>query len=153
MPTMRIALAQVDPTVGDLPGNAELVRAWTRKAADAGAQLVAFPELALTGYPVEDLVFRESFVTASRATLERLAVDLAADGNGDLPVIVGYLDSDGPARLGADRDPAHGPRNALAVLHGGRLAVRYFKHHLPNYGVFDEDRYFVAGDTLAVARI
>jgi NAD+ synthase (glutamine-hydrolysing) len=150
---LRLALAQVDPTVGDIAGNVAMVRDWTRRAADAGAQLVAFPEMMITGYPVEDLVFRESFVAASRAGVERLAADLAADGLGDLPVITGYLDADGPARTGSDAARAHGPRNALALLHGGRVAARYFKHHLPNYGVFDEDRYFVPGDTLTVARI
>jgi NAD+ synthase (glutamine-hydrolysing) len=72
MPTLRVALAQVDPTVGDLAGNAALVRGWTRKAAESGAHLVAFPEMMLTGYPVEDLVFRESFVARSRAALEQL---------------------------------------------------------------------------------
>jgi NAD+ synthase (glutamine-hydrolysing) len=153
MPRLRIALAQVDPTVGDLAGNAELVLGWTRKAADAGAHLVAFPEMALTGYPVEDLVFRESFVAASRDALHRLAGDLHAEGNGDIAVVVGYLDADGPAKLGADADPERGPRNALAVLHRGRVAALYYKHHLPNYGVFDEDRYFVPGDTLLIARI
>jgi len=66
MATLRLALAQVDPTVGDLAGNSALVRGWTRKAAEAGAHLVAFPEMMITGYPVEDLVFRESFVAASR---------------------------------------------------------------------------------------
>jgi NAD+ synthase (glutamine-hydrolysing) len=153
MPLLRLALAQVDPTVGDIGGNAAMVREWTRRAAGAGAHLVAFPEMMLTGYPVEDLVFRESFVAASRAALERLAADLAGDGFGELPVIVGYLDADGPARLGADASPGRGPRDALALLHGGRVLARYFKHHLPNYGVFDEDRYFVPGDTLQVARI
>lgn len=153
MPTFRIALAQVNPTVGDVTGNAALVREWTRKAAGSGAHLVAFPELALTGYPVEDLVFRESFVSASRAALQRLAADLAADGLGDIAAVVGYLDSDGVARLSADADPSHGPRNALAVLHQGRVVTRYYKHHLPNYGVFDEDRYFVPGDTLRIVRV
>ena len=150
---LRVALAQVDPTVGDLPGNAALVRGWARKAADAGAHLVAFPEMVLTGYPVEDLVFRESFVAASRRWLDRLAADLAADGLGDLAVVVGYLDADGPAKLGADAEPGRGPRDALALLHGGRVFLTYYKHHLPNYGVFDEDRYFIAGDTLRVVRI
>jgi NAD+ synthase (glutamine-hydrolysing) len=153
MPLLRLALAQVDPTVGDVGGNAAMVREWTRRAAGAGAHLVAFPEMMLTGYPVEDLVFREAFVAACRAALERLAADLAGDGLGDLPVVVGYLDADGPARLGADASPGRGPRDALALLHGGRVVARYFKHHLPNYGVFDEDRYFVPGDTLVVARI
>ncbi|MEU0154065.1 NAD+ synthase [Micromonospora fulviviridis] len=153
MPTLRLALCQVDPTVGDIAGNAELVRAWTRKAADAGAQLALFPELMLTGYPVEDLVFRRSFVAASRAALHRLAADLAADGLGDLPVLVGYLDADGPPQVSADAEPGRGARNAAALLHGGAVVATYFKHHLPNYGVFDEDRYFVSGDALTVVRI
>ncbi|HEX6500645.1 MAG TPA: NAD+ synthase [Micromonosporaceae bacterium] len=166
MPTLRIALAQANSTVGDLTGNAAVVRDWTRQAAEHGAHLVAFPEMHLTGYPVEDLVFRESFVSASKAALERLAADLAADGLGEVAVVVGYLDADGPARLGSNVTlegvldhgaPAatadRGPRDALALLHGGRVVCRYFKHHLPNYGVFDEDRYFVPGDTLRVVRI
>ncbi|HYN93860.1 MAG TPA: NAD+ synthase [Pilimelia sp.] len=185
MPTLRIALAQVNPTVGDLDGNASLIRESARAAADAGAQLVLFPEMVLTAYPVEDLVFRRSFVAASRAALERLAADLAADGLGDLAVVVGYLDSDGPGRFtgtavdavadeltddGAVSDGGGngdgngdgdgdggagrgGPRNAAALVHGGRVAARYFKHHLPNYGVFDEDRYFLPGDTLTVVRL
>ncbi|MEU4369373.1 NAD+ synthase [Micromonospora chersina] len=153
MPTLRLALCQVDPTVGDIAGNADLVRVWTRKAADAGAQLALFPELMLTGYPVEDLVFRRSFVAASRAALHRLAADLAADGLGDLPVLVGYLDADGPPQVSADAEPGRGARNAAALLHGGAVVATYFKHHLPNYGVFDEDRYFVSGDALTVVRI
>jgi predicted amidohydrolase len=84
MPQLRIALAQVDPTVGDFPGNAALVRGQTRRAVDAGAQLVAFPEMMLTGYPVEDLVFRDSFAAASKKALRRLAGDLATDGLGDV---------------------------------------------------------------------
>ena len=150
MPTMRIALAQVDPTVGDLAGNVALVRGWTRKAVDAGAHLVAFPEMMLTGYPVEDLVFRDSFVAASQAALTHLASRLREDGLGAVPVVVGYLDSDGEQLRNGPA--AEGPRNALAVLHQGRVAATYFKHHLPNYGVFDEDRYFVPGDTLRVIR-
>ncbi|AVT39517.1 NAD+ synthase [Plantactinospora sp. BB1] len=153
MPTLRIALAQVNPTVGDIAGNAALIRQRSRDAAGAGAHLVAFPEMVLTGYPVEDLVFRDSFVAASRAALDRLAADLAADGLGGLPVLVGYLDADGPASANAEATPTRGPRNALGVLHGGRVVARYFKHHLPNYGVFDEDRYFVPGDSLTVVRI
>ena len=153
MPTLRLALCQVNPTVGDIAGNADLVRSWTRKAADAGAQLVLFPELMLTGYPVEDLVFRRSFVAASKAALEGLAADLAADGLGELPVLVGYLDADGPPQVSADAVPGRGARNAAALLHRGGIVATYFKHHLPNYGVFDEDRYFVPGDMLTVARI
>jgi NAD+ synthase (glutamine-hydrolysing) len=153
MTRVRLALAQLNPTVGDLDGNASLVRAWCRRAADAGAHLAIFPELVLTGYPVEDLVFRESFVAASRTALTRLAADLSDDGLGDLAVVVGYLDADGPARVSAEADRGTGPRNALALLHRGRVVCRYAKHHLPNYGVFDEDRYFVPGDALTVARL
>ncbi|OWV06020.1 NAD+ synthase [Micromonospora wenchangensis] len=153
MPTLRLALCQVNPTVGDTAGNAELIRAWTRRAADAGAQLVAFPEMVLTGYPVEDLVFRRSFVAASQAALRQLAADLAADGLGDLPVVVGYLDADGPPQVSGDAQPGRGARNAAALLHRGGVVAHYFKHHLPNYGVFDEDRYFVPGDTLTVVRV
>ncbi|MGA8116629.1 MAG: NAD+ synthase [Actinocatenispora sp.] len=153
MPTLRIALAQVDPTVGDLTGNATIVREQARRAADEGASLVAFPEMMLTGYPVEDLVFRRSFVQASQDTLRQLAADLVSDGLGGLPVFVGYLDADGPGRISAEADPGRGPRNALAVLADGRVVTTYFKHHLPNYGVFDEDRYFVSGDTLRLVRI
>src|SRR3954471_12966874 len=130
MAQLRIALAQVDTTVGDLAGNAETVLTWSRRAADAGADLVLFPELALTGYPPEDLVFRESFRSASVRTRDELAGRLAAAGLGELVVIVGYVDSAG------------GPRNACALLHGGQVKATYFKHHLPNYGVFDEARYF-----------
>jgi NAD+ synthase (glutamine-hydrolysing) len=153
MPTLRIALAQVNSTVGDIPGNLQVIREWTQRAAEAGAHLVAFPEMMLTGYPVEDLVFRESFVAASKTGLAELAAHLAEDGLGEIAVVVGYVDADGPARLRADTPPQRGPRDALALLHGGRVAVRYAKHHLPNYGVFDEDRYFIPGQSLRVARL
>src|SRR4051794_10985601 len=141
MAQLRIALAQVDTTVGDLAGNAETVLRWSRAAAEAEADLVLFPELALTGYPPEDLVFRESFRSASVRARDELARGLADAGLGELAVIVGYVDSAG------------GPRNACAVLCQGRVAATYFKHHLPNYGVFDEARYFVSGDRFVVARI
>ncbi|MFG1777150.1 NAD+ synthase [Micromonospora sp. NPDC049051] len=153
MPTLRLALCQVNPTVGDLAGNSGLVRDWTRRAADAGAQIVAFPEMMLTGYPVEDLVFRRSFVAASKAALHRLAADLDADGLGALPVLVGYLDADGPPQVSGDAEPGRGARNAAALLHRGAVVATYFKHHLPNYGVFDEDRYFIPGDALSVVRV
>jgi NAD+ synthase (glutamine-hydrolysing) len=106
----------------------------------------------LTGYPIEDLVFRDSFVSASRDALHRLATDLAADGLGDLAVVVGYVDTDGPAATSAEAAPGKGPRDASALLFGGRVAATYFKHHLPNYGVFDEDRYFEPGTSLTVVR-
>ncbi|HET7388152.1 MAG TPA: NAD+ synthase [Nocardioidaceae bacterium] len=152
MPQLRIALAQVDPTVGDLAGNARLVREWARKALDEGAHLAAFPEMMLTGYPIEDLAFRESFVDASRSTLEAVAAELADDGLGELVVVVGYL---GKALESADRlgVPKGAPQNCAAVLHRGTVVTRYSKHHLPNYGVFDEARYFVPGDTVEVVRV
>ena len=152
MPTLRIALAQVNSTVGDIAGNATAVRRWSRTAADAGAQLVAFPEMMLTGYPIEDLVFRDSFVAASQRGLRTLAADLAADGLGDLAVVVGYVDADGPAPTSADAVPGSGRRDASALLLGGEVVATYFKHHLPNYGVFDEDRYFEPGENLTVVR-
>ncbi|MEV8507846.1 NAD+ synthase [Actinoplanes sp. NPDC051475] len=152
MPSLRIALAQVNSTVGDIPGNAAAVRRWSRRAADAGAQIVAFPEMMLTGYPIEDLVFRDSFVAASQAALRQLATDLAADGLGDVAVVVGYVDADGPAPTSADAVPGSGRRDASALLLGGEVAATYFKHHLPNYGVFDEDRYFEPGTSLTVVR-
>ncbi|MFE9373430.1 NAD+ synthase [Streptomyces sp. NPDC006711] len=152
MPQLRLALAQIDSTVGDLAGNADAVVRWTRHAAERGAHLVAFPEMVLTGYPVEDLALRGSFVEASRQALTALAARLAAEGFGEIPVVVGYLDRSPVAvpRLG---QPAGAPRNAAAVLHGGRVELSFAKHHLPNYGVFDEFRYFVPGDTLPVVRV
>src|SRR6202011_4126889 len=92
VPLLRIALAQVNPTVGDLDGNAGLVVEWTRRAASAGAGLVVFPEMMITGYPVEDLALRGSFVDASVATVRATAQRLAAEGLGGIPVITGYLD-------------------------------------------------------------
>ncbi|MET9956044.1 NAD+ synthase [Streptomyces sp. NPDC006339] len=152
MPQLRLALNQIDSTVGDLAGNAEAVVHWTRHAAEQGAHLVAFPEMALTGYPVEDLALRSSFVDASRAALRALGRRLADEGFGELPVVVGYLDRSERAapRLGR---PAGSPENAAAVLYRGEVVLRFAKHHLPNYGVFDEYRYFVQGDTLPVLRV
>jgi NAD+ synthase (glutamine-hydrolysing) len=152
MPTLRIALAQVNSTVGAIAENAAAVRSWSRVAADEGAQLVAFPEMMLTGYPIEDLVFRNSFVSSSVSALSDLARDLAADGLGDLAVVVGYVDSDGPPATSADHEPGRGRRDASAVLFGGQVVAKYYKHHLPNYGVFDEDRYFEPGEQLTVVR-
>jgi NAD+ synthase (glutamine-hydrolysing) len=154
MPQLRLALAQINTTVGDLAANAATVLAGTREAAAAGAHLVTFPEMTITGYPPEDLVFRESFRAASRATVEKLAADLADAGLGDIAVIVGYLDEDGGPRKAATLylDETAGPRNASAFCLGGRVVARYFKHHLPNFGVFDEARYFVRGNRFSVVR-
>jgi NAD+ synthase (glutamine-hydrolysing) len=152
VPQLRLALNQIDSTVGDLAGNAEAIVRWTRHSAEQGAHLVAFPEMVLTGYPVEDLALRPSFVEASRAALRDLAARLADEGFGEVPVIVGYLDRTETAQPKFGQ-PAGAPRNAAAVLYGGRVALTFAKHHLPNYGVFDEFRYFVPGDTLPVVRV
>ncbi|WP_037906374.1 NAD+ synthase [Actinacidiphila yeochonensis] len=152
MPQLRIALNQIDSTVGDIDGNRAAVLRGARHAARRGAHLVAFPEMMLTGYPVEDLALRGSFVTASRAALVELAGELAAEGLGELPVVVGYLGRSENARPRYGQ-PAGAPQNCAAVLHGGRVALRFAKHHLPNYGVFDEFRYFVPGDTMPVVRV
>ncbi|MFD7530421.1 NAD+ synthase [Streptomyces sp. NPDC059849] len=152
MPQLRLALNQIDSTVGDLAGNSEAIVHWTRHSAEQGAHLVAFPEMVLTGYPVEDLALRPSFVEASRQALRALAARLDAEGFGELPVVVGYLDRSETAqpRYG---QPAGSPRNAAAVLHRGQVALTFAKHHLPNYGVFDEFRYFVPGDSMPVVRV
>jgi NAD+ synthase (glutamine-hydrolysing) len=161
MTQLRLALAQVNPTVGDLTGNAEIVVQRMHEAAAAGAHLVAFPEMMLTGYPVEDLALRPAFQRASRQAVVALAQRLAAEGLGELPCVVGFLDSRrdaaGQVTEGGDLDrlgrPRGEPRNAAAVLHRGVLAASYAKHHLPNYGVFDEARYFVPGSARTLVRV
>jgi NAD+ synthase (glutamine-hydrolysing) len=163
---LRVAAAQVDTRVGDIEGNAALVTSWTAKAAEDGAHVVVFPEMTLTGYPAEDLVLRESFARASEHALVGLAAELGRQGLGHVAVVVGYLahtSGHGPAPvesppIGDDRpgdaNPRHGaPRNAAALLYGGEVVVRYYKRHLPNYGVFDEARYFVPGNELPVVRL
>ena len=152
MPILRVALAQSNPTVGDLAGNRARAREAVARAAALGADIVALPEMFLTGYPIEDLALRPTFQAASRAAAEGLASDLAADGLGEIVVIVGYLDRLAGAanRLGR---PRGAPVNAAGVLHRGELVARYCKHHLPNYGVFDEFRYFVPGEEPCVLRV
>jgi NAD+ synthase (glutamine-hydrolysing) len=152
MPQLRIALAQVNATVGDLAGNAGKALEWTMRAAEQGARIVVFPEMMLTGYPVEDLALRRSFVDASISALEELSTALTREGLDGVAVVIGYLDrrADQQPRVGV---PAGSPLDAAAVLHGGNVAITSAKHHLPNYGVFDEFRYFVPGDTLPVFRM
>ena len=152
MPKLRIALAQVDSTVGDLTGNAETIVAWARRAAGRGADLVVFPEMMLTGYPVEDLALRASFVDASIAALHGTAARLAAEGLGGLAVVTGYLGRETGLAPRAGQ-PASAAQNGAALLYGGEVVVTSAKHHLPNYGVFDEYRYFVPGNTLPVFRL
>ena len=139
---LRVALAQINPTVGDLAGNSALIRANLKEGKKAGAHVVVFPEMILTGYPVEDLATRPSFQSASIKALEQLAKDIESDGCGDVVGVIGYLDRNNGA-----------PQNAIALIHGGQIKARYAKRHLPNYGVFDEYRNFVSGDGTLVARV
>jgi NAD+ synthase (glutamine-hydrolysing) len=135
---LRLALAQINPTVGDLAGNAALVLKVAADAQAAGANIVIFPEMVLTGYPVEDLALRPSFQAASKNALETLARQLTPE----IVSIVGYLDN-----------VAGKPQNMVAVISSGEVKARYAKCHLPNYGVFDEYRNFVAGDRTLIVRI
>ncbi|MER5627189.1 NAD+ synthase [Streptosporangium sp. NPDC002544] len=151
MAQLRIALAQSNPAVGDLAANGDRLVEWTRRAADRGAHLVVFTEMFLTGYPVEDLVLRTSFVEASISAIEKAARRLDEAGLGEIPVVVGYVDRANLApRVG---QPKGAPLDAAALLHRGRVVVKTAKHHLPNYGVFDEYRYFVRGDRLPIFRL
>jgi len=132
---LRVALAQINPTVGDLAGNAGLIADAVKSAQTAGANLIVFPEMIVTGYPVEDLALRPSFQAASIRAVQEIAASIT----GDIVAVVGYLDQ--------------GPKNAVAVIHDGKIRATYVKRHLPNYGVFDEFRNFVAGDQSLVVRI
>ena len=127
----RIALGQLNLTVGDLAGNVEKMAAAAARATEAGAELVCFPELSITGYPPEDLVLRPEFVRDNLAALD----ELAAKTVDACPVVAGFVDR-----------TERGLHNAAAYLAGGEVRVRYHKIVLPNYGVFDEKRYFVPGD-------
>jgi NAD+ synthase (glutamine-hydrolysing) len=135
---VRIALGQVNTTVGDLDGNAALMAEWAAKATEAGADLVCFPELGITGYPPEDLVLRPEFVRDNLRALE----DLAAATAGGCAVLAGFVDR-------SDR----GLHNAAALLHRGAIVARYHKVKLPNYGVFDEARTFVPGEVACPIRV
>jgi NAD+ synthase (glutamine-hydrolysing) len=140
---IRIALAQINPTVGDLTANADLVSKYAVDAAKAGAVIVVYPEMILTGYPVEDLATRASFRTASINAINNLAKRINDEGNGDLTLLVGYL---GESEKGE-------PQNCVAVIHRGAIVATYIKHHLPNYGVFDEFRNFKPGNHSLVVRV
>ena len=145
MRRIRVGLAQINPTVGAIEANARLVLDWMERARAAGCDLVAFPELALTGYPPEDLLFKTAFIEANLRAL----ADVARQSRG-ITAVVGYVDK---------RDDIF---NAAAVLHDGAQVGTYHKQYLPNYGVFDENRYFqsgteapvfVVGDTVLAANI
>lgn len=138
---LRVGLAQVNPTVGNFEFNSELILEYAGKAASAGAHILVMPEMVLTGYPVEDLANRATFRSASKAALAALAIKL--EDYGDLVSVIGYLEESG----------SHKPQNAVAIIHNGAIVATYIKHHLPNYGVFDEFRNFVPGDKSLVVRI
>ena len=136
---LRVALAQINPTVGDLAGNAALISKYTQEAHAASADVVVFPEMVLTGYPVEDLAMRASFRSASKNALAQLVSTLEPS----IVSVVGYLDQ---SSTGA-------PQNKVAVIYGSKVVATYAKRHLPNYGVFDEFRNFVPGDSTLVIRV
>ncbi len=134
LPTFRVALAQIDVTVGDLDGNASKILEYVDRARALKVDLVAFPELAVTGYPPEDLVFRRQFVQDNLARMERIV-----EATKDTSIVLGFV----------DRDDDH-VYNAAAVASDGRLVDVYHKVHLPNYSVFDEVRYFQPGTSCPV---
>ena len=136
---LRLALAQINPTVGDLAGNAALITKYTKEAAAASADVLVFPEMVLTGYPVEDLAMRASFRSASKAALAQLVTAL----DPTIVSVIGYLDE---SSTGA-------PQNKVAIVSGSKVVATYTKRHLPNYGVFDEFRNFVPGDSTLVIRV
>lgn len=136
---LRLALAQVNPTVGDLAGNAALITSTVTSAQESGADIVVFPEMIVTGYPVEDLALRPSFQIASKAMIAKIAQSIS----GQIVAVVGYLDT--------SHDGA--PQNAVAIIHERQIKARYVKRHLPNYGVFDEFRNFTPGASSLVVRI
>jgi NAD+ synthase (glutamine-hydrolysing) len=137
MQTLRVGLAQINTTVGDLQGNARKVREWIARARDAGVDLVSFPELTITGYPPEDLLLRPRFIADN---LE--ALDSVLEACQGITAVVGYVALDGSDIF-----------NAAAVIHDARIVDTYRKQHLPNYGVFDELRYFRPDETCPVYTI
>lgn len=154
MPRLRLALAQSNPIVGDFAGNSDAIVAAARRAWDAGADLLLTGEMAISGYPIEDLAAQPSFLRASRAAVDALAVRLAAEGLGDLVVVVGHPDGPfEPRVLGTSSAPTAIAQNCASVIQGGVIRARYAKHHLPNYSVFDEYRVFIPGDELLVLRL
>jgi NAD+ synthase (glutamine-hydrolysing) len=139
---VRIALAQIDPTVGDIDGNAAMVAEWIGRAEAEGADLVVFPELCIPGYPAEDLYLKRHFVAANLAAVEGLARAATK-----AVALVGFAE---PVAGGGDHRHAH---NSVAVLAGGELRSIYRKNRLPNYAVFDEQRYFVPGEEPATVEV
>jgi NAD+ synthase (glutamine-hydrolysing) len=147
MPALRLAMAQINPTVGDLAGNSTQILEKVQQAQDLGSNLVLFPELALTGYPIEDLALSKDFLNDSGKALETLAKELARRGQGHIRVVVGH-----PALAKSPTSWAIG-QNCASLIFDGKVEASYAKHHLPNYSVFDEYRVFVPGDQLLTFEI
>ncbi len=152
MTVLRVALAQTNPRLGDFSANSEEIAQNVARAFELGADIVAFPEMALTGYPIEDLARRPDFLTTSRASLDALAIRIQGSGHGAIPVIVGL--PTGPiAGTKTSGNPHAIAHNSAAVLQEGRVIGIYHKRHLPNYSVFDEYRNFVPGTGTAVIHV
>ena len=153
MPRLRLAMAQTNPIVGDRAHNAERLLELAQQAYDQGAQVFLTGELALTGYPIEDLALRDNFLEISRHALDAFALALDTQGMGDMAVIVGH--PDGPYSAEDSATILHHParaRNCASVLAHGKIHATYAKHHLPNYAVFDEFRTFLPGDQGLIVR-
>jgi len=142
MPAVRVAMAQINPTVGDLVGNVAKILEFTRQAAAGGANLVLFPELALSGYPIEDMALSHDFLASAELSLKTLAIDLEQAELSEVTVVVGF-----PGFAENPTSWAIG-QNKAAVIRDGKVLSHYAKHHLPNYSVFDEYRVFVPGSSL-----
>jgi NAD+ synthase (glutamine-hydrolysing) len=154
MPRLRLALAQSNPIVGDFAGNTDKLLAAAHEAWDAGADLLLTGEMAISGYPIEDLAAQPSFLRAARAAVDALPARLVAEGLGDLVVVVGHPDGPfEPRLLDTSNAPTAIAQNCATVIQGGSIRARYAKHHLPNYSVFDEYRVFIPGDELLVLRM
>ena len=152
MPQIRLALAQLNPVVGDLIGNSAKCLEAVKNAAAQGADVVVLPEMIITGYPVEDLALRPSFQNASELATKDFALALKAAGLGEVLVFVGYLRRTNDTEAKTLGVPRGGPMNCAAVIYDGKIQTSYAKHHLPNYGVFDEYRYFVPGNDSVLIR-
>lgn len=152
VPQIRLALVQLNPIVGDLAGNVAKCLEAVKTAAASGADVVVLPEMVVTGYPVEDLALRPTFQQASELATESFAAKLKSEGLGDVLVFVGYLRRTTDVEAKTLGTPRGGPMNCAGVIYDGVIQASYAKHHLPNYGVFDEYRYFVPGNNSLLVR-
>ena len=147
MPSLRLAMAQINPIVGDLAGNSRQILEKVQQAQDQGSKLVLFPELALTGYPIEDLALSKDFLKESEQALDSLAQELSKRGQGNMRVVVGH------PKLAKNPTSWAIGQNCASLIFDGKVQESYSKHHLPNYSVFDEYRVFVPGDQLLTFEI